>query len=88
MHPKVQPKGIHIDKTLLTRSLAILPSSLATPTLRTVLNTRKNECSTTIKLSFDLHEGNAMRKRIARNCFTNAASMLGFVLDFPESGGK
>jgi hypothetical protein len=75
-------------KTLLTKSLTILPSSLATPILKTVLSTRKNECSTTIRLSLDLHEGKAMRKMIARNCFTNEASILGLVLDFPESGGK
>jgi hypothetical protein len=56
--------------------------------LKTVLSTRKNECSTMIMLSFDLHDGNAMRKKIARNCLTKEASTLGFVFDFPESGGK
>ena len=75
-------------KALLTKSLTILPSSLATTTLNTVLRIRKNECNTTIKLSLDVQEVNAIRKRIARNCLKNEASILGFVLDFPDKGGK
>ena len=72
----------------LTRSLTILPSSLATATLRTVLRTKKKECKTTIMLSFDLHDGKATRNRIARSCFRKALSMLGFVLVAPERGSK
>lgn len=72
----------------LTKSLTILPSSLATAILNTVLKTRKNECSTTMRLSLDLHEGKAMRNKMARSCLKNDASMLGFVFAVPESGGK
>lgn len=68
----------------LTRSLAIRPSRRATATLKTVLRTRKNECKTTIRVSLDLNEGNAMRKRIARSWRRKAVSILGF--DFKDVG--
>jgi hypothetical protein len=64
------------------------PSSLATAMLNTVRRTRKNECVRTISVSFEHKCGNAMRNRIARNCFRNAASMFGFALTAEGMGGK
>lgn len=62
---------------LLTRSLTIIPSSLATAILKIVLITRKNECSTTIPVSLDRNLGNAIRNKMACNCRMKDMSMLG-----------
>ena len=60
----------------LTRSRTMRPSRRATPTLSTVRRTRKNECDTSMRASFECHEGNAMR-RMASNCRRKVLSRLG-----------
>lgn len=60
----------------LTRSFTIRPSRCATAILNTVLRTRRHECAKTIKVSFDLHDGKAIRK-MARICLKNVLSKFG-----------
>ena len=46
----------------LTMFFTSQPSKRATPTLRTVLDTRKKECRMRMKISFECHDGKAMRR--------------------------
>ena len=69
----------------LTKSRTILPSSFATPTLRTVRRIRKKEWSSTIKVSFEVKDGKAIL-RIAMRWRKNTRSTFG--LYEGDSGGK
>lgn len=77
-----------IGRARLTKSLTILPSSLATAMLRTVLSTRNMLCSATTPTSLLRHPGNATLKRIAESCLKNDRSMLGLDLAVPVRSGK
>lgn len=69
-----------------TISLTILPSSLATIILNTVLRMRKHECRTTSPDSAEWHDGIATRKRIERSCEINAR--LGLTESWDSGSGK
>lgn len=60
----------------LTRSRTMRPSRRATPTLNTVRKTRKKECETRMRDSFECHEGNAIRI-MAKSCRRKVLSRLG-----------
>ena len=59
----------------LTKSRTMRPSSRATPMLKTVRRTRKNECMIRIKASLECHEGKAIL-RIGKSCRRKVLSRL------------
>ena len=72
-HPRPRKKPF---PSALTMSRTSLPSRCATYTLRMVRVTRKKVWSNNSPTSFEVKEGNTMR-RIATSCFRNSLSTLG-----------
>ena len=59
----------------LTKSRTIRPSRRATPMLRTVRRTKKNECMTRIMASLECHDGKTIL-RMGSNCRRKVLSRL------------